>query len=103
MPGLLSRLAENVATAPDWLMGVRLVAVASIAAVLLHLQLVRSAQRALARRAGFVSAFLAQTIGPSRLALVTFAVAGALELAPLAPGVRDAFVHVLLLAFIFLI
>jgi len=96
-------IRDHVAWAPPWVVGLVLTAIALAAALGLHDLLVRAVRRTLSRRSEFTRSLVVRTRGPSRLALVIFALAWVTQIAPLAPRDSRFIQHGLLVAFIVLV
>src|SRR5262249_16641105 len=92
-----SAIADALLWTPEWLVGLVVLAVAAIAALVVH----RIAYALLNRASGEQHLLLrriAQRIkGPSALALIAFALAAALQSAPFNPAISDTFSRLLLI------
>ena len=97
-----ARIGELIARAPAWMIDLAAIVLAIVAALACHAILTSLARRATDSRAVFVKSLLAQTRGPTRLALVIIALSVATAAAPLDPGTAATAHHALLIAFIFL-
>jgi small-conductance mechanosensitive channel len=89
--------------APPWAVGVVLTALALAVAIGLHSLLVRAVARGLRRRSDFTRSLVVRTRGPSRLALVIFAVAWSVQIAPIDGRWTRFIQHSLLVAFVVLV
>ena len=98
-----SRLAAWVAWLPDWLIGVGLIAAATLVALLLH----RCAAAVVDRRIGpqqvFAASLMRQTRGPTRLAVVIAALSLTLQATSFNSVLAQILSHALVIAFIVLI
>src|SRR5438477_1317097 len=97
---VFTRLREALGWAPDSAVAIILVAVAVFIALALHVGMLALLRRTVAPRRVFLRSLIEATAGPTRLALVIFALGTAMQAAPLAPELRAAFTQMLLLAFI---
>jgi small-conductance mechanosensitive channel len=97
-----ARLGDLAARAPAWMIDLAAVVLAVVAALACHAILMSLARRALDSRAVFVKSLLAQTRGPTRLALIIIALSLAAAAAPFQPATAATAHHVLLIAFIIL-
>jgi small-conductance mechanosensitive channel len=93
---------DLAARAPAWMIDLAAVVLAVVAALVCHAILMSLARRAVDSRAVFVKSLLAQTRGPTRLALVIIALSLAAAAAPLQPATAATAHHALLIAFIIL-
>jgi small-conductance mechanosensitive channel len=96
------RANELAARAPAWAIDVAALVLAILVALAVHAILMAVARRAVDARAMFVSSLLAQTRGPTRLALIIIALSIAVTSIPLEPSTAAAAHHALLIAFIIL-
>jgi len=99
--GLAGRLEALGAGAPSWALDFSAVAIAVAAALVSHVIAMRLTRRALDARRVFLTSLLEQTRGPTRLALIIFALSFAT--ARLDAGTAAIVHHLLLIAFIVLI
>jgi small-conductance mechanosensitive channel len=99
---LAARFADVAARAPDWAADLGAAAVAVAAALVCHAILMRAVRRGLDSRRVFLRSLLSQTRGPTRLALIIFALSVALSVAPFAGETRAGADQALLIAFIIL-
>ncbi|HVX92433.1 MAG TPA: mechanosensitive ion channel family protein [Xanthobacteraceae bacterium] len=83
--GIVSRGSQIVSGVPGWTLGIVLLVVVALAALLAHTIAVAVIRHALSRRHAYTLSLLRRTIAPSRLALVTAAMALALPSAPFDP------------------
>jgi small-conductance mechanosensitive channel len=88
--------------APDWLSAIAILVLATIAALALHRAIFRLFEGGLGDRHPFLRRLLLRTKGPLALALVAFALAAALQSAPVNPAFGETFGRLLLIAFIVL-
>lgn len=100
---LVQRLTAEFAWAPPWALGLALIVVVLALALGLHTLIVRAVARGVRRRSDFTRSLIVRTRGPSRLALLTFALAWIVQVAPLAPRATRLIQHGLLVAFIILV
>lgn len=100
---LRSRLDALLLWLPDWAAGLLLAGLAIAVALAGHGLLTRLLRRALDSRHVFLQSLLGQTKGPTRLALIIFALSLALQSSRFDPAVTAAFQHALLIAFIVLV
>ena len=98
-----TRVNELAAHAPAWAIDIAALALAILVALALHAILIAMARRAVDTRAVFLPSLLAQTRGPTRLALVIIALSVATAVIPLDPPTAAIAHHALLIAFIILI
>lgn len=99
---IAARANELAAHAPAWAIDIAAMALAILVALALHAIVMAVARRAVDARSVFLSSLLAQTRGPTRLALVIIALSIAAAAIPLAPSTAAAAHHALLIAFIIL-
>jgi small-conductance mechanosensitive channel len=97
-----SSIGDALRWAPDWLPSIAVLAIAVIAALVVHRIAFRLLVRAFGERHPFVRRVVARIKAPSALALVAFALAAALQSAPFEPAVSASFGRLLLIAFIVL-
>lgn len=97
-----ARLAQLAARAPDWAIDVGAFALAVVAALACHAILMRVARRVVDSREVFLKSLLAQTRGPTRLALIILALSFATSVTPLDPATVATVHHALLIAVIIL-
>jgi len=102
LAGLAARSEEIVARAPDWAVNLGALVVAVAAALLCHALLLYLGRRALDTRRVFLQSLLSQTRGPTRLALIIFALSLAASAARLDAATSADIRHALLIAFIVL-
>jgi small-conductance mechanosensitive channel len=88
---------------PAWAIDIAAVALAILIALACHAILMAVARRAVDARAVFLTSLLAQTRGPTRLALIIIALSVATAVIPLDPSTAAIAHHALLIAFIILI
>lgn len=98
-----ARANEIAAHAPAWAIDIAALALAIVIALACHAILMAAARRAVDARAVFLTALLAQTRGPTRLALIIIALSVAAAVIPLDPATAAVAHHALLIAFIILI
>jgi small-conductance mechanosensitive channel len=101
--GLVARLDEILAWAPDWAVDLGAMTLAVALALVLHAVLMRLARRALDSRRVFLRSLLSQSLGPTRLALIILALGIALTAARLDADAMATARHALLIAFIVLL
>jgi small-conductance mechanosensitive channel len=97
-----ARADELAAHAPAWAIDIAALALAILVALALHAILIAAARRVVDAHAVFLSALLAQTRGPTRLALIIIALSIAVAAIPLGPSTAAGAHHALLIAFIIL-
>jgi small-conductance mechanosensitive channel len=102
LAGLAARSEDIVARAPDWAVNLGALVVAVAAALLCHALLLSLGRRALDSRRVFLQSLLSQTRGPTRLALIIFALSLAASAARLDAAIAADVRHALLIAFIVL-
>jgi small-conductance mechanosensitive channel len=100
--GVVARADQLAAHAPAWTIDLAALVLAVLVALAVHAILMAVARRAVDARAVFVSSLLAQTRGPTRLALIIIALSIAAAAIPLDPSTAAAAHHALLIAFIIL-
>ena len=98
-----ARANELAAHAPAWAIDIAAVALAILVALGCHAILTAVARRVVDARAVFLTSLLAQTRGPTRLALIIIALSVATAVIPLDPSTAAIAHHALLIAFIILI
>jgi small-conductance mechanosensitive channel len=103
LAGLLSELGGLFSWAPDGAVAAALLVLAAAFAAAVHAAVLALSRRWLAARLVFLRTLLDRTRGPTRLAVVIFALGAAVQAAPLAAAVRALLAHALLVAFIVLI
>jgi small-conductance mechanosensitive channel len=96
------RLQEMAARVPAWAIEVGAIVLGVALALACHALLMRLARRAIDPRRVFLKSLLTATRGPSRLALIIFALSIVVSSAPLDPGAAATANHALLIAFIIL-
>ncbi|MGA0607346.1 mechanosensitive ion channel family protein [Phenylobacterium sp. VNQ135] len=96
-------IREAMPWAPPWAVGVALTGLALAVAIGLHNLMVRAVARGLRRRSDFTRSLVVRTKGPSRLALLIFAVAWSVQIAPIDGRWTRFIQHSLLVAFIVLV
>jgi small-conductance mechanosensitive channel len=97
-----SSIRDALIRAPDWLSAIAVLVIATIAALAVHRLIYAIFDRGLGERHPFLRRVLSRAKGPLALALVAFALAAALQSAPIAPAVSASFSRLLLIAFIVL-
>jgi small-conductance mechanosensitive channel len=95
--------ATTLDLAPPWTLALAALAVAVGIVLLAHYVVLRILDRLLGARRVFLSLLLTRTAGPTRLAVVIFAVSVVTQWAPVDPAVTQAITHALLIAFIILV
>ena len=95
--------ATTLDLAPPWTRALAELALAVGIALFVHYVVLRILARLIGARRVFLSLLLTQTAGPTRLAVVIFAVSVVTQWAPLEPAVTQAVTHALLIAFIILV
>ncbi|MBO0755210.1 MAG: mechanosensitive ion channel family protein [Bradyrhizobiaceae bacterium] len=103
MSGALSWLRENTSWAPDWMVAIAIIALALVFALILHALLVAIFRRIVSPQRVFVRLLLGRTRGPTQLALLVLALAGALRWVPLDPVQSATLNQVLTIAFVVLL
>jgi small-conductance mechanosensitive channel len=98
-----ARANELAAHAPAWAIDIAALALAILVALACHAILTAVARRVVDARAVFLTSLLAQTRGPTRLALIIIALSVATAVIPLDPSTAAIAHHALLIAFIILI
>jgi small-conductance mechanosensitive channel len=99
----LSRLMTSAAWLPDWVVGLGLLALATLLALALHRAAIGLLRRLVGPQHVFVASLIRQTTGPTRLALVIAAVSLTLQAVSIDAGLAQALGHALLIALIVLI
>ena len=99
----LSRLITSVAWLPDWVVGLCLLALATLVALAIHRAAIGLLHRLVGPQHVFVASLIRQSTGPTRLALVIAAVSLTLQAVSIDPGLAQALGHALLIALIVLI
>jgi small-conductance mechanosensitive channel len=97
-----SSIRDAFNRAPHWLSAAAVLALATIAALVVHRIIYMILVRGTGERHPFVRRLLLRTKGPLALALVAFALAAALQSVPIDPAVSAGFARLLLIAFIVL-
>jgi small-conductance mechanosensitive channel len=100
---LFTRLRQALSFAPDWAVGVLLIALAVLLAIAAHAFLHAVARRSVPQRYAFMRRLIERTWAPARLALIIFFVAAALPATPFSSETLGTLVHVLLVAFVVLV
>jgi len=95
--------ATTLELAPPWMLALAALALAVGIALFAHYIVLRILERLIGARRVFLSLLLTRTAGPTRLAVVIFAVSIVTQLAPVDPAVTQAITHALLIAFIILV
>jgi len=91
------------AWAPDWLAAVAVLTAAVCLALLVHRLALAALRRTLGRHHPFLRRLIEDTRGPSRLAMIVFALSAALQAAPLSNSLKTALTQMLLVAFVVLV
>jgi small-conductance mechanosensitive channel len=97
-----SSIRDALFWTPGWVSGVAVLVLAVIAALAVHRVIFIVFRRAFGDRHPFLRSILLRTKGPLALALVAFALAAALQVAPFDSAVSETFGRLLLIAFIVL-
>ena len=97
---ILSSIRDALSWAPDWAFGVVLMAIAAIVALIVHRVISTVFRRAFGERHPLLRSIFERIIGPSRLALVAFALAAVLPSTAFNPAVIETLGRILLIAFI---
>jgi small-conductance mechanosensitive channel len=97
-----SSVRDALVWAPDWLSAIAILLLAAIAALVVHRVVFALIDGRLGERHPFLRRVLLRTKGPLALALVAFALAAALQTAPVGEGISATFGRLLLIAFIVL-
>ena len=100
--GIWSHIRDLLFWAPDWLSGVAILLVAAAAAIVINLIIFTVLRRFDEEQHPFLRLLRRRIKGLTGFALVAFALAAALQLAPFNPTVSGALAHLLLIAFIVL-
>jgi small-conductance mechanosensitive channel len=98
-----SRLAAWIAWLPDWLVGIALLAAATLAALLVHRWAIGLLERLIGPHQLFVASLLRQTRGPTRLAIVIAALSLTLQATAFNPVLAQVLGHALIIALVVLI
>src|SRR5262245_62892319 len=98
----MSSLRDALYWAPPWASGVALLVIAAMVALIAHRVILMAVTRAFGDRHSLLRSIVRRTQGPLALAMVAFALAAALQVAPFDPAVTTALSHILALAFIVL-
>ncbi|WP_309090036.1 mechanosensitive ion channel domain-containing protein [Phenylobacterium sp.] len=96
-------IERHLSWAPPWIVGLVLVGLALTVALGLHDLLVKAVGRSIRRRSDFTRSLVVRTRGPSRLALVIFALGWVAQIAPLSPRDTRFIQHALLVGFVVLV
>jgi small-conductance mechanosensitive channel len=99
---IVSSIRAALSWAPDWLIGIAVLAIAALAALLVHRLLFTALGRAFGEGHPFVRQIVLRTKGPFALALVAVALAAASQSAPFPAEVSITLSRFLLIAFIVL-
>lgn len=99
---ILSSIREALFWAPEWVSAIAVLALAVLAALAAHRIIFMVVGRAFGERHPLLRSIVWRTKGPLALALVAFALATALQAAPVNPAVSETFSRLLLIAFIVL-
>jgi small-conductance mechanosensitive channel len=99
----LSKLREFFAWAPDWLVGVAVLALAALIAIAIHRTVLRLSRRLLRDRHPYIRSFLAGTTSLTRLGLLVLALFIALPVTPLDGDTKATIARILALFAIVLI
>jgi small-conductance mechanosensitive channel len=99
---VLSELRDYLTWAPDWFVGVLMLALAAVVALSVHGTIIRLLRRLFRDRFPYVRSFLASTRGLTRLALLVLALFAVLPAAPFEPDLQAVIVRLLILASIVL-
>src|SRR5262249_23402951 len=102
LAAISSAIRDAMFWAPDWLPGIVVLALAAIAALVVHRLIYVLSARALGERRPFLRAILQGIKGPLALALVAVALAAALQSTPFSPALSATFGRLLLIAFVVL-
>jgi len=97
-----STIRDALYWTPEWVSGVVMLALAVIVALAVHRVIFIVFGRAFGERHPLLRSILWRSKGPLALALVAFALAAALQVAPFNPAVSEALSRLLLIAFIVL-
>jgi len=102
-----SSIGDALVGVPDWLAAILVLAIAAIAALIVHRLIYAILERGILRdgngeRHPFLRSVLTRAKGPSALALVAFALAAALQTVPINPALSAGFARLLLIASIVL-
>jgi small-conductance mechanosensitive channel len=100
---VLDALSNGLSFAPAWAVALVIIAVALLAAWLLHAVILAVLQRLLRDRRPYLRSVIEQTKNPALLALLLIALAMAVQAAPLGPDTRTVIARVLGLATICLL
>jgi len=100
---LFTRLRDELGWAPDSFVAAVILIAAALLALVVHAGLLALLRRTVPARHNFLRSLLTVTYGPTRLALVTFALGAAVQAARLGPDVLAAVTRLLLLAFVALL
>jgi small-conductance mechanosensitive channel len=97
---ILSNIREALSWAPDWAFGVVLLAIAAIVALIVHRVILTMFRRTFGESHPLLRSIFERIIGPSRLALVAFALAAVLPSTAFNPAVIETLGRILLISFI---
>jgi small-conductance mechanosensitive channel len=103
MVDLFKTVRGWLAFAPDWAVGVVILALATLLALGLHSLILAILRRTLEYRHAFLRMLINATRGPTRLALIIFVFGAALPVAPFDPQIKGALAKTLLVAFVILL
>src|SRR5215470_15442332 len=99
---IVSSVGAALSWAPNWLVGIAVLAVAALAALIVHRLLFAAFQRASEDRHPFLRRIVLRTKGPLALALVAVALAVASQWTPFPPEISATLSRLLLITFIVL-
>jgi small-conductance mechanosensitive channel len=99
----LGRITGFLGWMPGWLAGVIVLVLVLLGALLVHRVATRLVYRFATSRREFLVPFVARSAGPTRAALVLFAIGAALPALPFSAVALDRMEHVLLVGFILLL
>jgi small-conductance mechanosensitive channel len=100
---VLSVMQATFAWAPDWVLPLMLMLSAGVTAVIVHAIAVALLRRAVGGRNPYLRSLFTRTKGPTRLALIVFALSLVAPLAPLPGGFEVAVRGALVVAFVVLV
>src|SRR5579875_2760843 len=103
LDAFLTRVTLTLGWMPGWLAGAVILAVVVLAALLVHRVAARLFLRFAVARHEFLAPFVMRTAGPTRAALVLFALASVLPATPFPDATLNRFEHLLLVGFILLL
>jgi small-conductance mechanosensitive channel len=98
----MSSIRDALYWAPPWASGVALLVLAALVALIAHRIVLVALTRASGERYPLLRSIVRRTQGPLALAMVAFALAAALQVAPFDPAVSTTLSHILALAFVVL-